>query len=456
MGRLINDVTELSLFWYIRGCDEFEVSLFGFNQKSTKSYLTRDRNLNASTFVRAFPLRTFELPVRCPLPMARAPLSVRVQGSRILPSRVRNAPERFGEFTEDDADVARPRARRAAVDGQCVSLREVSEKEPLAILLPTPPVESLFPPGFAAEYDGDRMYIPQRCAFGRLANGTYSGFYDENFQVFRCGSETAYWAIVSELPPLGRNNRRLRSFQTGPFWTIVSLKEVRVVAPDSSRLDPECVVGFWCNGPQEVFYKLQRFHGQIPSNTLATDIWSYEDGWDGVVPASSIRYAAHVTPYVPGMILSSADHVAMRGVNLLAPTDPIKVDRCITLPPNALTFNEFLRVQAAGIELDPPSLSCLRWASHFGHIYASGKHCSTPSPCTLLQAGVRARLLLCSTYHTSLLPSRYTVRYRRVCSRSRSASCWEVCGRWHLPRLLGGAGWWFCIKWLCWLDLSSS
>ena len=179
--------------------------------------------------------------------MASAPVSVRVPGTRILPARVREAPERFGDFIEDDPDVARPRVRRAAVeDNRVISVCEVMEKEPLTIVLPPVPAETQYPPGFATDFDGARSSLPRRFAFGRRPNGTYSGFYDENFQVFRCGTETAYWAIVAELPVLGANNRRLRSFQKGPFWSIVSLKEVRVVVPASSRLDPECVlvVGF--------------------------------------------------------------------------------------------------------------------------------------------------------------------------------------------------------------------
>ena len=124
----------------------------------------------------------------------------------------------------------------------------------------------------------------------------------------------------------------------GEHWTLVSLKEVLVAGGASSRVNPDCVVGYWCNGPTEFHYQVQRYHGQIPSDLLRPDVWTYMDGWDETISSCAIRYAAHVSVYATGMTLTSLDHVAMRGIGLLELNeDPevelqLKLETSIVLP----------------------------------------------------------------------------------------------------------------------------
>ena len=286
--------------------------------------------------------------------------------TRALPERSRLAPSRYGDFSAPDFVVEHARRRPSSVVP--VLLRHVASQELIPVAHDSLVPEASFPPILLTDYTGINLPHPKRYAFGRRLDGTYAGFYDENSQVFRCGSETAYWAIISGG---GRGSvdanglRRQGAWMNGEHWTLVSLKEVLVAGGASSRVNPDCVVGYWCNGPMEVHYQVQRYHGQIPSDLLRPDVWTYMDGWDETISSCAIRYAAHVSVYATGMTLASPDHVAMRGVGLLELSeDPevelqLKLETSIVLPRISTSFKRHLR--AGGLELDPPSLCCLLW-----------------------------------------------------------------------------------------------
>ena len=101
--------------------------------------------------------------------------------SRILPERQRDGPSRFGNFLPEDHVFARDcRHASGSVPSQRALLQEVTEKELLHVNEQEPIPEVAFPPGITTEYTGSRDPFPDRLAFGRLENGTFAGFRDEN------------------------------------------------------------------------------------------------------------------------------------------------------------------------------------------------------------------------------------------------------------------------------------
>ena len=289
-----------------------------------------------------------------------APRTARVK-TRFMPERRRGAPERFISFAAhpDTLSVTRPPPTARA--SSLMELRAVVEAAPLPMLSVLPLALNLpLPPGLDPSPPGPRAPVPSTLAFGRRADGSYSGFFNENSQVFRCGSETLYWALVSEVPFVTAACVKKRTFQNGPSWTLVTLKDI-VVADNgySSRANPDCVVGYWFNGPMAVYYHLQRFPGHIPGGMLHNEVWSYADGWDALLPASALQYPAFATPFSPGIVLASPDHVAMSGVCHIADGDPIRISDFIMVGPNSGGYSQHLR--STGLVLDPPASSCLAW-----------------------------------------------------------------------------------------------
>ena len=290
--------------------------------------------------------------------------------SRFQPERDmgRAAPHRFGEFASDAVlqVVDAPQRKRCVSTG---AARPIEEEVDDQLLLPVRELQHDFgmglPPGLDTSYPGTYDDSPKNLAFGRLEDGTYSGFYNENSQVFRCGADTAYWAVLENFPATtqtsttngNRRSRRGRAQQKGPFWCPVTLHECRVSGQLCTRMDPDCIVTFWCNGTMEKFYDLPRSARQVDHALLRPDIWSYLDGWNGILCASAIRYPVSATPLRPGLILASPEQVVMKGVNLLCRGFPKKIDEFRRLDAEATSFAEL--VTPKGVVLDPPPLSCL-------------------------------------------------------------------------------------------------
>ena len=359
--------------------------------------------------------------------------------SRVQPQRSRDEPERYGDFVCEDYVFARDRRHPSNTARSSVTIRSVLDQDELPLLEDPVPFEL---PSALAGFDLEHEYPiphPQRLAFGRLADGTYAGFTDENHQVFRCGTETAYWCVLDEDPPHLRDGAAVvrggavlpkrRSYCHGPKWAIITLKEVRVVGGSSSRLNPTCVAGYWCNGPQELDHNMQRYRGQLNPQYLHTDIWSVQDGWDVLLPSACIRYPAHISVFKPGMCLASPDHVAMRGVNHVTRHDPIKIEVAFMLDAEATSFKHHLR--EGGVELDPPALGCLLWDARVPG--DAGMSTCPPHPPYSLPA--------CVIYSFPFLSLPLLLRIRLRCPREPSlcwfAAVWQVPRHWYISSLLG-------------------
>lgn len=295
--------------------------------------------------------------------------------TRVQPRRDsgRTQPERFGDFVAPEALRLPP----PQLTKEVISLSEVYDK-PLLELAEGSEASELEVPASVLEFN----YVhplrdaPRRSAFGLRADGSYSGFIDENNQIFRCGAQTAYWALLTELPRRNHRGNRKRPLQGGPRWSIVTLNRVTESAP-ASILNPTASVTFWCNGAMEVFFQMQRFAGQIRDDFLRVDCWAVQDGWEAVVASSVLRYPAAASRYAPGMVLQSEDHVALRGVNLLDldVSRPIKIDEVRLLPSGAQQHFGHL-VRQTSSESSPPAVPCVEWQLRLGP--SRGAPCPRP------------------------------------------------------------------------------
>ena len=311
---------------------------------------------------------------------------------RFLPLRVRSATVRYSDaLFESAAEVCEGTDISICGTGHSCLAPAAAETPPL---LPNPVVDSLeleLPPGIDTITGLPVRKVSQRKVFGLLDDGSYAGFIDENHQMFRCGPETAYWAVVSELGRKGDDGKRKRSHQSGAFWTVVSIKSIRATGGTSSIVNPTVRVAFWSTASMEHFYGMGRAAGKVLApEELQLAVWSRDDGWEAELASCAIRYQAWVSPYSPTLQLICEDHVALRAVNhVSSPGVPIKILSSHIVASDATGFTDLLR--SVGTVLDPPALSCLQWG-------ISGKACGKVSSTVALLRRLVPVCFLCPLF----------------------------------------------------------
>ena len=165
---------------------------------------------------------------------------------------------------------------------------------------------------------------PETLSFGGRDLAEY-GTFDQWGNIVRNNTEEVYWAIVKELTPKTRKGGRLKPFQSGEYWTLVSCMS-SCITDGYSRACCLRMIAWWAQGAM-----LTARGWVIPGMDICSFGWYLVVGLEAELAAATIKSVAYLDLFTnPGQTFASEECAGFSGV-LTVNEDgkPVKFERAV-------------------------------------------------------------------------------------------------------------------------------
>ena len=204
------------------------------------------------------------------------------------------------------------------------------------------------------------------------------GTFDAWGNFVRNNTEEIYWAMAKELTPRSKKGHRLRPFQSGEYWTLVSCMSSDIpltfVGSSYSRACPCRVIMYWAQGAM-----LTARGWVLPGMDVVSFGWYMIIGLEAEVASVCIHSVAYLDRYTgPNQVFSNSECAAFCGV-LTVDDDgsPVSYERPTTGPSKLAAYmpadvrDDFTRLPC---EIFPRGSLQWRTEAFEGYAYGSFGH----------------------------------------------------------------------------------
>ena len=235
------------------------------------------------------------------------------------PASTREAKER-GEARRKEGQTFRTQPRRAPAPSPVfTSIGAIMAKEPVIV---EPEVEFLKDHKLPMWRDVERK--PAELSFGGNDAASF-GTFDARGNMVRNNTEEIYWAAVKELTPKSKKGARLRPFQSGEYWTLVSCMSSCLV-DGFSRACSLRMIAWWAQGAMLVA-RGWAMRGMV----ISPFGWYLITGVEAELAAVTIKSVAYMDVYVSDdQVFRSAECAGFCGVMTVDDEGkPVKFEKAV-------------------------------------------------------------------------------------------------------------------------------